>query len=202
MDKTIFEDYLEECMASLNEKDASYASYHRWDMFLPENYEVIRADMNAQKIAPNVVDIGCGAGFGSEFFLDGSYIGVDESHPHIGVYSPKPLGEKFFNQGKPNVSYVIDTFPSDAITGLLKKKTAISSMCLGAYGEMFKDNCKEIFESYCKSLQSAQNIYICAPKKLTNFVGSYFGGSKEVGEHVEFGGESCTVCPIIHVKMD
>ena len=198
---------MDERIQQLDKFDAIYANRHRWHMFVPENYRKIRADMDAQGINPDVIDIGCGAGFGSEFFLDGSYIGVDKDYPHIGFGNSKVLlGNSFFNQKEDSAlqnkktSFVIDTFPSEAIAELSKKKTLISSMSLGAYGETNKSDCKKIFKNYCECMKNADNIYICGPREFTQFVHDFFGGSKQIGEHAERSYDSTVFCPITHTK--
>jgi SAM-dependent methyltransferase len=201
MDKSQFEKFLNERISLLPENVVGYVRRYWWEIFSPENYKKIRANMDKQGIKPDVVDIGCGAGFGSEFFLDGSYIGIDRSYPHVGFGEvTSQLGNQFFNDGKKNVSYRIDTFPSKTIAKILKKKTLISSMSLGASGEHLSKGVEETFERYCKCMANAENLYICGPKKFTNYASDFFGGSTKIDEHLDVSGEYCAVCPIIHVK--
>ena len=202
MNSIKFELWLEERFKTLDKRDASFANEYKWKMFLPENYAVIRDHMNANGITPDVVDIGCGAGFGSEFFLDGKYIGIDSEPPHIGIKKyAKSLGDTFFNQEKDNVTYTIDTFPNSNIAKMLRKKTVISSMCLGVHGELFSGNWRNIFNDYCRCLERAKHIYICAPMKLTKYINDYFGGSENIGMHVEKYPEWEAHCPIIHTEL-
>ena len=198
MDYFRFEEYLNKGILALDDEfEKVYARRHKWEMFLPENYEKIRANMDKQGIKPDVVDIGCGAGFGSEYFSDGSYIGVDKRHPHIGFGgSAAKLGDKFFNEGKKNVSYIIDGFPSETVGKILKKRTLISSMSLSAYGESNKT-----YESYCNCMANADNLYVCGAPRFSKFVNDFFGGSEQIGEHIEGDIESAVACPIIYVKV-
>jgi hypothetical protein len=165
------------------------ARYFLPDMFL-SNYETIRVNMNKENISPNVVDIGCCMGFGSAFFLDGSYTGVDQDK------------NKFLlNKGKKNISYIVDAFPSELISNILKEKTLIASMSLGAYGELEWDNWEEVFHSYCEGMKEAKNIYISAPTTFTRFCSTFFGNGKKIGETAALLDHSSpTICPIVHIK--
>jgi len=198
MDYSQFEDWLSEKFASLDEKSARFAKCHRWNMFLPQNYQRIRADMDEQGIPPDVVDIGCGAGFGSAFFLDGVYVGVDRRHPHIGFGTlAKQLSSQFYNEGQANVSYLIDTFPSDAISEVLKKKTMIASMSLGVYSEASGNDWKKIFDAYCNGMKTASGIYLCVPVEFAKYVKDFFGEYREIGGCNDGGDENL---PIIYVE--
>lgn len=102
-----------------------------------------------------IVDIGCQFGFQTELFLNYDYLGID----HYKL--------KFFNAEKPNINYVVGTFPNDVNIDL-NESIVISCMSLGYFNKYIDESKseEEILKLIANKLSKSKHLYIATTPEL------------------------------------
>lgn len=130
-------------------------------MFFEQKYLAIRKHMLENQIVGEIIDIGCQFGFQSEFFLDNpSYIGIDV-YPHI-----------FFNSDKPNVQYMVGSFPGVEVN--IKDKTVFSIMSLGYFQRHIDEDEEKALHIVVSALKDLETLYISTTDEVFNALLPYF----------------------------
>ena len=146
---------------------------------VPWIYAIVRDVMNKESIPLDVVDIGCNIGVGSIFFEDGQYLGIDRRLPRTGAKDDSCPLNSFYNEGKPNITYQIEAFPSKKLSRQIAGKTVVASMSLGLY----KD--KDSFEKYTKALSDTKHLFTCTTDELTQMLKKHFPRHYHLSDHTE-----------------